>query len=481
MSNPLPDHYAVLGIKPGATQDEIKRRYRELARQYHPDVNPSPDAAHKIKSVNEAHRILGDADRRSRYDAEFALNPPKPPPANARAKGGASAANTGNRSGPSASDGGSRRDSSRTGPGPGSRPFFRHTAPASAPRPTSPDSSTQKAAGSSAPKVEFNGFGRTYAEPGSSGRDDSRAQAQHRADTNRARESARATATALVSRAEVAFLTRNYSEAERLCKEALSRDRTIASAHEMLGDIYAVRGRVEAAIEAYSYAVQFNPQNYSIQGKLDRLIGRGPDSGSRRVTTNGRKGVSGRGRSGASRVSREAAMLMISLALFAGGCGAIAAFAQNPGVPIGSVFPWVTSLSPNLIITLGVEGMVGGVLLAFYGRLRPLAEEVTDRSLSASARSAPLMPILALFSIVWFYASLMVYVALTVRRNRFSMSMVRLYSLTLALVAFITVVASMKEGGAVGWLETAAFSGNVVFPSALVGWFLGDCVRLRVR
>ncbi len=75
MPTPLPDYYAIMDLKPAATQAEIKQRYRELARRYHPDVNSSPDAAQKIKIVNEAHRVLGDPDRRSQYDAERILNP----------------------------------------------------------------------------------------------------------------------------------------------------------------------------------------------------------------------------------------------------------------------------------------------------------------------------------------------------------------------------------------------------------------------
>lgn len=472
MSNPIPDYYAVLGLKPSATQEEIKKRYRELARQFHPDVNPSPEAAVKIKSVNEANRILGDVDRRSRYDAEIALNPPKttppaPPQAAKPQKAQKPTRETPRRAAPT-----------QPPPRRNTNPFNRaSTGPTSSERPAP----TQT-------KVEFDGFGRTYStqassppraassSPGSS----SQSYSSARPERQNSAQANRTAAHALISQAEVAFLTRNYGDAERLCRAVLSIDRTSSAAHEILGDIFSLRGEIEDAVKSYSFAIQLNPQNYSIQGKLDRLIGRGPTR-VRPSHVSGRGATKIRNDSGRARVTREVLMMFISIALFAGGCGALATFAQNPGYPIGSAIPWITSLSTNLIVTLGVLGIVGGVLLAFYGRLRPITEELSDRSMSPNQKSAPLLPILTILSIVWFYGSLMVYTGLTVRRNRFSMSIVRIYALSLAITALVTIMAATHDTASIGWLETAAFSGNIVFSAALAGWFLGDCVRLRVR
>jgi curved DNA-binding protein CbpA len=62
------DYYALLGVPPDATAAQIKSAYRKLAKQYHPDVNDSSDAAEKFREITEAYDTLTDPDRRRRYD-----------------------------------------------------------------------------------------------------------------------------------------------------------------------------------------------------------------------------------------------------------------------------------------------------------------------------------------------------------------------------------------------------------------------------
>ncbi|MBC6458934.1 DnaJ C-terminal domain-containing protein [Actinomadura sp. HBU206391] len=87
------DFYGTLGVPRNASQEEIQRAYRKLAREYHPDVNKDPSAEDRFKDVSEAYSVLSDPETRRRYDAfgpDFRQVPPDVDPETwARARAGA--------------------------------------------------------------------------------------------------------------------------------------------------------------------------------------------------------------------------------------------------------------------------------------------------------------------------------------------------------------------------------------------------------
>src|SRR5262249_61827306 len=70
------DYYEVLGVQRGAAEEEIKRAYRKLARQYHPDRNPGDkQAAETFKEIQDAYEVLSDKNKRARYDQFGHMDP----------------------------------------------------------------------------------------------------------------------------------------------------------------------------------------------------------------------------------------------------------------------------------------------------------------------------------------------------------------------------------------------------------------------
>ena len=72
------DYYAILGVDKKASQEEIKKAYKKLAKKYHPDINKEPEAAEKFKEINEAAAVLGDPKKREQTRL-WQFNPVKEP------------------------------------------------------------------------------------------------------------------------------------------------------------------------------------------------------------------------------------------------------------------------------------------------------------------------------------------------------------------------------------------------------------------
>jgi molecular chaperone DnaJ len=62
------DYYEVLGLTKGASKEEIKKAYRKLSKQYHPDINKDDNAVDKFKEISEAYEVLSDDQKKAQYD-----------------------------------------------------------------------------------------------------------------------------------------------------------------------------------------------------------------------------------------------------------------------------------------------------------------------------------------------------------------------------------------------------------------------------
>ncbi|MBW1732595.1 MAG: J domain-containing protein [Deltaproteobacteria bacterium] len=72
----LKDYYGILGVSPDASEEEIKKAYRSLAKRYHPDRNRgNPASEERLKEINEAYDILGDKEKRRLYDLQVSRSP----------------------------------------------------------------------------------------------------------------------------------------------------------------------------------------------------------------------------------------------------------------------------------------------------------------------------------------------------------------------------------------------------------------------
>lgn len=364
----MQNHYEVLGLSMHATQEAIRRRYRELVRQYHPDVNPSPQAKEKFLQIQEAYQVLSDPERRRHYDALLRLQMGEPASA-------------------------------------------RYATPRSqAARPTS--ESTQRRASESPPADEL----------------------------RRA-----------ILQAERAFLQGRLQDALHWAKHATRLAPRHPKGYEILGDIYRTQGHYDAALNAYTYAIQLDPRNPDLQRKLDSMIER----------TRGKPAAP-------SPISRHLPVVKLpsEWKLYAAqslGWGAVLFLLTLaytvPGTPL--VLGW----SLNLLVYLVLAGFLTGFLMAISHWVAPIGEAFPWRRRKGQISAGA---VLVGLSALCFPLAALLYTLLALTQGSLSRSVARVFGAAGALtLGFATLYPH-------DWLYTALLGGNLLFLALLGGWYLAD-------
>jgi hypothetical protein len=435
-------HYQILGVEPTASPEEIKRRFRELARVHHPDVSRDKSGSHQqFVRITEAYQVLSDATRRADYDLMLrdraqrraAIRSPsadrRAPPPDATSYG--------------------------AGPAPG--------RPRSGPNPPPPHVGFRPPGDRRAPSP-----GGSRAAPGRQDPVGSR-PAGGSTGSSRVAEAART-----LREAQAAFAGLRYRDAIRLCKTVLDLDRRNAAACGLLGDVYRAQGRVDDAIYFYSLAAQLapTPQNRAVMAKLEALLT--AERGARPGAATTARSTEATLADGAARVRRRASR-QVCAGAFGLALAVLVLFAavQVRAEPITEL-PWISGWTAPLVWGMVLAGATLGATLTLSGAVRPLDEELFFTLAGRpGGHTPPLGLLLFLVGGLFFYLAVGIYLLVGALQESFSRSLMRVFTATFLVISCMAFMVASPEVGR----QILLFGGNVVFLGMLVGWLLGDFFR----
>lgn len=234
------NYYEVLGIPPSATTDQIKKKYRELARKFHPDIIQDKVLGQRVfTQINQAYRVLADPERRAQYNSQIAAQS-APIPGTVNGSGNGLNVAT---APPPVSASRSAATPPPPRPAPSSTSAARPAQSSTAPSATAPSASTQTPPKASAPKA-----GPQAARPQSG----SAAQPRPAAPQGQPGTAQKAQAiTGLLTNADNAIMAGKPVEARAFCVKALEVDPRNVRALEIMGDALVQMGRREEAAVQY--------------------------------------------------------------------------------------------------------------------------------------------------------------------------------------------------------------------------------------
>lgn len=346
-------YYEILGLPRSATLVQIRRRYKELVRKYHPDVAADKQMAHRLfLQIREAYEVLSDTARRKSYDSSL--------------------------------------------------------------------------------------------------------DTEHAARTVGAAPSRKATPTTqLLKDAQWAFIQRRFSESVEKSKEVLRSNPRNARAYAIMGDAYRAQGKVNSAIKAYSYAIQYDPADRDSQRKLDKLIGK---------KTAATKPPRVRPSANASRTTLLA--IWWSVAFFL-----VLLVGVYPGTPmlwLKEYIPPIALWSLNLVTLMAAASCVVGMLLCMSGLLRNPDQELVFENTDGNWAVIPTGLILLIGSGFFFIGAAGFYMVVGLLQGSLSRSVLTVF-VGVAGVVLLTSVLYLPEARH----QVLMYGGNVAFISMLLGWHIG--------
>ena len=424
-SSPQRTHYEVLGVPRTASQDEVKKRYREMARQYHPDVNRNnPSAAKIFGQITTAYKVLSDKEDRAAYDAELALQERQKAEAMRRqAAGGARPA-------------GSNRPSQGN----------RAASAANAAR------AAQSNAGAESTRFVIeaqSAFGRgRFIE--------ARTLAEQALRLNRRN------ALAYEVIGDVYRLQNKVDDALAMYSMSLQINPRNP----------AIMQRVERLSRAGGSVPGPSAQKAFFDNRDDDTSRGNGNSRSRPYST----APTGRAsRMNAGDEKRPLGLMLTAIFGYGGVFLAILYAAMYHGDAPKQVAPLlhlVASWNPTIMTIMAACGLLLGATMTITSAINRIDDElILSGTGSRAGTLVPMGLIAVVISVVNFWAAAAVYGAATSVQGSFTPTMRRVFGAVAAVVVLLAVVYEP------GHIQVLIFGGNVVFLSFVIGWLLGDFFR----
>jgi len=261
-----------------------------------------------------------------------------------------------------------------------------------------------------------------------------------------------------VQQAELAFLQGRLRDALIHARQVTRLQPRHPKGHILLGDIYRVQGQTEAAISAYTVALQLDPNNQALHSKFERLAGNVHTAG--RTLNPGFRTRSAELRTYAAQaIGWTCVLFIIVLAnLFPG----------EPVAAFRTALPMISQWSANLILMFILNGLLTGVMLSASGWVAPLEDSLPWR-MQKKGISAGL--ILVLFCALCFPVAALIYSLLGMLQQAFNASISRAFAATALLAAGFALFYPHDV------LQTLLLGGNLIFVGMICGWVLADAFR----